>query len=536
MMARSTFPAWVTDDSVIPDPFGYGERAVEFLRRLRHPASTAPGRAFTLAPFQERIVRRIYGPRHPDGRRIVKNVFLMLPRGNRKTSLAAGLALLHTIGPEKVRGGQAFFAAADRDQAGIAFAEAAGIVREDPRVAREVKLHDAFNAPKAIAYPRTGNTLRVLSSDGRKAHGLTPQFSLVDEIHCWPSRDPWEALRSGAAKVDGNLTIVATTAGRGDGTLAAELFDYARRVALGEIENEEFLPILFQAEAGDDWRDEAVWAKANPGLPYGFPSLAGMRALAKEAEGRPMDKAAFLQFNLNVWQANSRDPLFDLGTYDALAAPVDLSELEGLPCWFGLDMSLSGDLTALVGAWRHGDGRITVHPWLYVPGEGLEWREDHEGVPYRAWAADGLVHVIPGPVIDRTVIEDTVMELAARFDVKEVAVDPHLARLTMQVLHDEGVPVVEFRQAPLTMGVAAGQLEGAVNGGVLRHDGHPALRRHFANVVASRSDSGLTRMHKGRKQDRIDGAVAAAMAVSRALAGESRRSAYCDPETELFVF
>ena len=42
MMARSTFPAWVTDDSVIPDPFGYGERAVEFLRRLRHPASTAP--------------------------------------------------------------------------------------------------------------------------------------------------------------------------------------------------------------------------------------------------------------------------------------------------------------------------------------------------------------------------------------------------------------------------------------------------------------------------------------------------------------
>lgn len=37
MTARSTYPAWVFDNSPIPDPLGHGERAVEFLRRLRHP-------------------------------------------------------------------------------------------------------------------------------------------------------------------------------------------------------------------------------------------------------------------------------------------------------------------------------------------------------------------------------------------------------------------------------------------------------------------------------------------------------------------
>ena len=82
---NKTYPAWVFDGSAIPDPLGHGERAVEFLRRLRHPASTAPGRAFQLTPWQERIVRRIYGPRNPDGSRIVKQVFLLIPRGNRKT-------------------------------------------------------------------------------------------------------------------------------------------------------------------------------------------------------------------------------------------------------------------------------------------------------------------------------------------------------------------------------------------------------------------------------------------------------------------
>lgn len=91
-MTASTFPEWIYDGSAIPDPLGHGERAVEFLRRLKHPASTAPGGRFQLLDWQERIVRRIYGPRNPDGSRVVKSVFLMLPRGNRKTKVRPAFA------------------------------------------------------------------------------------------------------------------------------------------------------------------------------------------------------------------------------------------------------------------------------------------------------------------------------------------------------------------------------------------------------------------------------------------------------------
>ena len=107
MAQKSSFPEWVYDNSPIPDPLGHGERAVQFLRALRHPKSILPNRAFQLDPWQERIVRRIYGPRHEDGTRVVNTVALLLPRGNRKTSLSAALALLHTIGPEKRPGGEA---------------------------------------------------------------------------------------------------------------------------------------------------------------------------------------------------------------------------------------------------------------------------------------------------------------------------------------------------------------------------------------------------------------------------------------------
>ena len=141
-MARSTYPDWIFDGSAIADPLGRGERAVRWLRMLRHPKSTLPGRPFQLDPWQERIVRAIYGPRHDDGTRIVKSVVLLLPRGNRKTSLAAALALLHTIGPERVPGGEVISAAADRKQARLAYAEALGIVRTVPQAASNTRVVD----------------------------------------------------------------------------------------------------------------------------------------------------------------------------------------------------------------------------------------------------------------------------------------------------------------------------------------------------------------------------------------------------------
>ncbi|QFS82347.1 terminase large subunit [Roseivivax sp. THAF197b] len=529
-MTGSVHPAWISDGSAIPDPLRCGARAVEFLRRLRHPQSDAPRQAFQLFPWQERIVRHIYGPRHEDGRRIVQTVLLLLPRGNRKTSLAAALALLHLIGPERVPAGQVIFAAADREQAGIGFREAANIVRMDKRIEAATRIYDAHNAPKKIVYSAEDVTLRAISSDGSAQHGLTPSFILADELHVWRGRDLWEALRSGTAKVPNALTVIATTAGRGSDTVAADLFDYGRRVALGEITDPSFLPIIFAAEPEEDWRDEAVWHRVNPGLEHGFPSLEGLRNLAREAEHRPGDRYAFAQYNLNVWMANSRDPLFDLDTYAARAFEIDFEELEGLPCWLGVDLSLSGDLSAVVAAWRHTDGQITIAPWVFVPGEDLRARADRDGAPYEAWEAAGQIIVTPGPVVDHGAVETQITELCARFDVQEIAFDPHLARKMMQNLHDDGLPVVEFRQTPLNMGVAAGDLERTVNGRMIRHDGHPVLAVHFANVVASRNDnSGLIRMHKARKTDRIDAAIAAAMAVSRACAAETAVSAYNDP-------
>lgn len=544
----STFPVWIYDDSEIPDPFGHGERAVRFLRALRHPKSILPNRAFQLDPWQERIVRRIYGPRHEDGTRIVNTVALLLPRGNRKTSLSAALALLHTIGPERRPGGEAIFAAADRKQAGIGFREAAGIIREDKRLVSAVSIYDAHNAPKKLLYRRDASYLEVISGDGGPQHGRTPGFVLADEIHIWKGRDLWEALTTGLEKIDDSLLVVASTAGRGQDNLAWEFFEDARNIARGKVDDPSILPILFEADRRDDWEDEALWHRVNPGLQHGYPSLGGFRRHAKRSQRSIGDRQSFKQLKLNIWLDASTDPFVDMDVYDAGDKDFDLEALKDEPCWLGVDLSSKIDLSVIVACWRVAEGYF-VKPWFFCPQDtvashgdapldnedGVSSRAEHSGAPYQQWVEDGLITATVGNVIDYTEIESKIIEICEEFNVQEIAFDPHLAQQVQPKILEAGLPAVDFRQMPSLMMPAYHELERALLGGEFFHGGHPVLRHCFANVVVKRNDLGhVVKFTKPKLWLSIDGAVAAAMAVARAAANDRGGFTSADLFTEDF--
>ena len=526
MKMKTTYPSWIDDGSNIPDPFGHGAKAVKFLRNLKHPKSRLPGHPFQLDPWMERIIRRIYGPRHPDGTRIVKTVFAMIPRGNRKTTLGAALTLLHSIGPERTSGGQVVCAAADQKQARIAFEEAISIIREDRRIARIVDVIDHRNR---FRDQRSGSLVEAISADAKTQHGRTPSFTLMDEIHAWPKRDLWEALKTGLLKTAGSLNVIITTAGRGQETIAFEQYSYARKVALGEIDDPATLPIIFEAPADGDWQDETIWHRVNPGLKYGYPDLDGLRQYARESRERPGDRESFRQLNLNIWLDHSADPFIDMAIYDAGAAPIDLETLAGKPCWLGVDLSSNSDLTVIVAAWRDDDDGFIVHPWFFCPADNLQRRADRDGVPYPRWAQDGLIAPTPGNVVDFRVVEATIRDLCGRFDVREIAFDPHLARNTLNNLLEDGYPAVEMRQGWVTMAPAIKELERAIIGRKFQHGGHEVLRWNFSNIAVETDKAGNKSFHKGKSSDRIDGAVAAAMAVSRAAAGDDNLNFYSNP-------
>jgi phage terminase large subunit-like protein len=169
-----------------------------------------------------------------------------------------------------------------------------------------------------------------------------------------------------------------------------------------------------------------------------------------------------------------------------------------------------------------------VHPWFFCPKDRLQERADQDAVPYPQWANQGFINATDGSVVDFRKVEDTIRKLCDRFDVREIAFDPHLARNMLNNLLEDGYPAVEMRQGWVTMAPAIKELERAIIGRQFRHGGHPVLRWNFENIACVTDAAGNKAFHKGRSKDRIDGAVATAMAVARAAAGEDERSIYSD--------
>lgn len=524
----------------IPDPFGYGQRAVDFLCSLKHPKSRLPDQAFQLDPWQEEIVRSIYGPCDKHGNRIAQSVVIMVPRGNRKTSLAAALTLLHTIGPEAVNGGEVLFAASDKKQAKIGLGEAAGVIQATYgdmwKKGQAARMSEAATGIRDQSYKNrilfpNGSFLEALSNDAGTQHGRTPVFALCDEIHAWPKRELWDVIDTGLTKTDNTLRVTITTAGRGQENLAYQVIDEARQIARGDVHDPSVLAFLYETPADADWRDEKVWKAANPGLPHGYPSLTGMRNKARAAERNPAAREAFRQLHLNVWLGHSTTPFVPMPDYDACKSKVDLSDLEASqePVWIGVDLSTSLDLTAIVMAWGNPDTGFDVHAHFFGPETKVTEREA-DGVPYAHWASEEggkLITITDGPVIDYRQVQEHIEELCATYRVEEIAFDPKSGAVMIANLLEAGLPVVEFPQGSQgMMAPAIKELERAIIGRKFRHDGNPALRWHFDNIATAKDRHDNVYFHKTKSKDRIDGAVACAMAVGRCAAANTGRSSY----------
>lgn len=520
-------PKWIYDRSKIEDKQGRAAAALEAISLLKHPKSTAPDKALQLDPWQQRIIQRIYGPSDQHGNRLTRVVYIQVGRGARKTTLGSILCLLQTFfEPHRTIGGQVISAAADRKQARLAFEEAQTIISATPQLAARGVSH-IQNVKNRITHPKSRSVYEAISADAATQYGRTPFFALVDELWAHRKPDLWHSIRTGLTKVPGSLLVITTTAGRGDTTPDYPIYEYAKKVEAGEIDDPGFLPIIFEAPKDCDWQDESIWAAVNPGLQYGYPDMAGLRQLAREAKERPGDREAFQQFHLGIRQEHSTSPFVDIEIFDQCRAPIDLDDYNGAPCWIGCDASTTQDLTAVVAVFRDDDEKFIAKSWGFVPEDNLSIRADRDGVPYPRWAQEGWIIKTNGNVIDYRAVESHIRDLCERFNVKEIAFDPAYAMQIMGPLTDDGFPTATLRQGWFTQSPALNVLERAIIGRKLRWD-NPVLKWCMGNVAIHTDSAGNRTMHKGKSKDRIDLAAALWMAVSRAAASEQASSLASD--------
>lgn len=288
---------WLYSTEPLPDPHGKGEAAVKFIKALKHPKSKLPGRAFDLSLWQERIVRRVFGDTLPDGSRRVNELFLMVGRGNRKTSLMAACLMLFLCGSERVPGSTIASLANSREQAALTFKEMAGICRATPRILEAVRIQDT---EKRITYTRLDIAYEALSSDAKNAHGRTDVCAFWDEGHAEKKDDLLEAIETGLNKSPNTLLLSASTAGIGQTGPFWNKYQTARKIVDGTVEDETFLPVLFEMPADGAWRSDEWLYATNPGLPFGYPNLKKLLRYRARCEHSPAERDSYRRLHLGV--------------------------------------------------------------------------------------------------------------------------------------------------------------------------------------------------------------------------------------------
>jgi phage terminase large subunit-like protein len=483
------------------------DRNIQWVQRLPITSGLLAGQQFHVYEWQRPIFEGIYRT-DEDGRRIVRQALITTPRGNGKTGLSAALVLLHFCGPEAEQRGQIYSAAADRHQATLIFNEAKAMVLAVPELAERVIIRDFT---KQMEDTVTGSIFQALSSDAKTKHGFSASCIVYDELAQAPNRDLYDVLQTSTGKRAEPLTIVISTQSSDSHSIMAELVDYGTKVRDRVLEDPTFFSVIYTApEDADPWSED-TWFKCNPALGT-FRSLEEMRSAALQAQRIPARENAFRLLYLN--QRVSADSRFiNQADWDACAGDIDPEAVRGRPCYGGLDLSSTTDLTALVLYFPEDSGAVL--PFFWVPLDRLDERERSDKVPYRTWHRSGYLEAPNGRAIDRIAIIRRIAELASAYDIKGIAYDRWRLEDLKKLLDNEGIsiPITKWGQGFQDMGPAVDALEAAILNRTLKHSRHPVLTWNVANAVVEIDPAGSRKITKEKSVERVDGLVALVMAV-----------------------
>ena len=489
-------------------PSAQATRAMSIINRLTHTKGPFAGQRFDLRPWQREIVRRLFTTR-ADGLRQYRTALLMLPRKNGKSELAGALAVYFLLFDGEM-GGEVYSAAADRDQATLVFNAAATMIRNDPELLARV---DIIDSQKRIVHRASGSFYRAISAEAYSKHGFNASVVIYDELHAAPTRDLWDVLATSQGARAQPVLMAITTAGYDRHSILWELYAHARKVLENPDLDPTFLPILYEAAADADWTDETIWRAANPAL-GDFRSLDDMRIMCARAKEIPAQENTFRRLYLNQWTEQANRWL-TLESWDACRAPIDPAALRGRPCFVGMDLSSTKDLTALVAVFPDPDADgFDVLAQFFVPVDGMRSRATRDRVPYEQWAREGVLQATPGPTVDYDAVRNAVLAWASDYQVRMVAYDPWNATdLVKRLEQQDGIPCVPMRQGFGSLSAPTKSLEKSILNRTLRHDGHPVLRWNISNVAVESDPAGNLKPSKDKSTEKIDGVVALIMAV-----------------------
>ena len=499
------------------------EKVVKFINNLKHTKGVWHGVPFDLLPWQDKIIRDIFGNIKENGFRQYNTAYVEIPKKNGKSEIAAAIALYLTCADNEW-GAEVYGCAADRQQASIVFDVAVDMVDQCPALKKRIK---PVISQKRLVYMPLGSFYQVLSSEAFSKHGLNVHGVIFDELHAQPNRELYDVMTKGSGDARMQpLFFLITTAGTDRNSICYEVHQKAEDILRGKKIDKTFYPVIYGIKDEDDWSLEENWYKANPSLGHTI-DIEKVRNAFNSAKENPAEENIFRQLRLNQWVKQSVRWM-PMDVWNKCSFEVNIEKLKGRECYGGLDLSSTNDITAFVLVFPpiNEDDKYYVLPFFWIPEDNLKLRVKRDHVPYDVWKKQGFLETTEGNVIHYAFIENFIDKLGARFNIKEIAFDRWGAVQMVQNLDGLGFTVVPFGQGYKDMSPPTKELMKITLEQKIAHGGHPVLSWMMDNIFVRTDPAGNIKPDKEKSTEKIDGAVALIMALDRAIRHESKESVY----------
>ncbi len=499
------------------------ERVCVFVEKFQHVKGRWAMRRerITLEPWQCFFFCCVFGWVHKKtGLRRFRKARLYVPRKNGKSATAATLGLYMLAGDGEA-GAEVYSGASTEKQAWEVFGPARQMAMCSPAFVHKFQIE--INAKSLSLAMTLGKFEPVI---GKPGDGASPHCSITDEYHEHATDEQLSTFETGMGAREQPLSVVVSTAGDNIAGPCRDDWLECQRILENILQDERTFCIIFTVDDEDDWTSESALIKANPN--YGVsidPEF--LLAQQREAINNPRKQGHFKTKHLNMW-VQARDAFINMQRWsECKGEGLLIDAYKGRPCYLGMDLASKIDLTAIEILFPEDGGTFTRFGRYYLPEETVLMPENQH---YQAWHNMGLLTATPGNQTDYFQLLEDIKDLAAKFEILEIAFDPHNASMLVTALMDEGLPLVEFGPTVLNFSEPMKQIEALIRDRKLRHDGDPVMAWAMSNVVAKLDRKDNIYPNKERPENKIDPFVALCAAMGRAMLGKP-----AEPKFQMFI-
>ncbi|MGM9570712.1 MAG: terminase large subunit [bacterium] len=497
-----------------PDNFIFDEkkanRAIEFIETFCHLSKgKTGGRLIVLELWQKALVSAVFGFVDSEGLRQYREVLLLVGRKNGKSSLESAIAL-YALVADGENAPELYSVATKRDQARVVWDETVRMIKKSPELRRYCKTRVGD-----IYCSINDGVFKPLASDSNSLDGLNVSAALLDELHAWKDSNLYDVVVDGMTARSQPLTIIASTAG----FIRNNIYDlkYAQaEETINGYENpegykdERFLPVVYELDNKEEWRNPDCWQKANPALGTikDYQQLAEKVQRAKHGH---KDIKDLLTKDFNVPETGSESYLDwqDIKNTEAITPEIITQARYGIGAF---DLSRTTDLTSACVLFKvKGSEKLYCLSMSFIPSEQLEIREQQDKVPYRKWIERDLLRVCEGHTINYHMITEWFLEVKEKYDIYlyKCGFDNYGATyLTQEMIETFGRNCLEeVRQGAKTLSIPLQNLKAEIGAKNIIYNNNPIVAWCLSNLKIKRDINNNIQPDKNRSDKTRDDAA-----------------------------